>query len=101
MRKIMLSLTAVGVLADSVDKVLSDEQSKIDRLNKIKEVAVTKIVDIEQETTNLTNKLEEDIKAINLKIRTANMWALENKQALQLEIQKADKAIERLSKVVL
>lgn len=98
MRKIMVFVGAEGIMTDTVDKVLADEQSKINRLNKIKEVANTKIADVEQETLNLTYKLEEIIRELNLEIRKVNVLALEKKEKLKLEIKKADKAIERLSK---
>lgn len=100
MKRITLSLMTLGVItmADSVDKVLSDEAHKIKRLQVIKDKALKDIEAVTLRDKELVEKYHEDLKALNDRLAEGKAEVHEAIDSLEKEIEKADKAIERLSK---
>lgn len=120
MRKVLLSVLAcVALKGDSVDKIMSDEQTKLDRLNKVKGKAELDLAQAEKERNDLKEgikdsyiKFEEqvvkdfnDLKKKHLdalsKLKVDNlhkaMQADETVDALSQEIVRAENYIKRLS----
>lgn len=96
-KKIMIFVGAI-VSADSVDKILADEASKVQRLQNVKTTLVDKIEKVKQIEINTRIRIEAEIKKLQSELVDNSSESLAEQEALQLEIQKADKAIERLSK---
>lgn len=98
MKKLGLLLLGSIVLADSVDKILADEASKVERLKNVKDVLVSKIEEVKQIETDTRVKIEAEIKKLQSELVDNYLKSLQEQERLQLEITKADKAIERLTK---
>lgn len=97
MKKLVFLLGAT-VLADSVDKILADEASKVERLKNVRETLVSKIEEVKQIETDTRVKIEAEIKKLQSELVDNSLKSLQEQERLQLEITKADKAIERLTK---
>ncbi|MGL5753221.1 MAG: hypothetical protein ACRCXT_21945 [Paraclostridium sp.] len=97
MKKLVFLLGAT-VLADSVDKILADEASKVERLKNVRETLVSKIEEVKQIETDTRVKIEAEIKKLQSEVVDNYLKSLQEQERLQLEITKADKAIERLTK---
>lgn len=100
MKRITLSLMTLGAItmADSVDKVLSDEAHKVKRLEVIKDKALRDIEAVKVRDKELVEKYHEALKALNTRFAEGKAEVIEAIDSLEKEIEKADKAIERLSK---
>ena len=100
MKIITLSLMALGsiTMADSVDKVLSDEAHKVKRLEVIKDKAIKDIEAVKLRGNEIFDKYHEDLKVLNAKLAESRAEVNQTIDSLEKEIEKADKAIERLSK---
>lgn len=97
MKRLGISLRAI-VSADSVDKILADEASKVERLMKVREALVSKIEEVKQNELEETSRLETEIKKLHSAIFRGALESLEVQEDLANEITKAVKAIERLTK---
>lgn len=99
MRRITLSLFVSAVtMVDSVDKVLSDEADKIKRLAVIKDKALKNIEAVLLRDKELVDKYNEDLKSLNARLSEGKAEVHEAIDSLEKEIEKADRAIDRLSK---
>ena len=85
-------------MADSVDKVLSDEAHKVKRLEVIKDKAIKDIEAVKLRGNEIFDKYHEDLKVLNAKLAESRAEVNQTIDSLEKEIEKADKAIERLSK---
>lgn len=98
MKKLGLLLLRTAIMADSVDKVLSDEAHKVKRLEIIKEDTEKKIT----LTLNISDEINAEyqlaLKALNTKLAEDEADIKDELDRLHTEVAKADKAIERLSK---
>lgn len=121
MRKVLLSLVgAVSILSsDSVDKIVSDEQSKLQRLEKVKgkaeldlELALKESKDVsiseaesyvklhDKQVKELEDLRQKHIKQLqDLKVDNLHKSRLANDKVdgLKYEIERATKYIEKLS----
>lgn len=97
MKRLGISLRAI-VSADSVDKILADEASKVERLKNVRDALVSKIEEVKQIETDTKVKIEAEIKKLQSELVDNSLESLQEQERLQLEITKADKAIERLTK---
>lgn len=97
MKKIMILVGAIASV-DSVDKILSDEASKVERLKNVKTTLVNKVEEVKQTEIKERAKLEAEIKKLQTSIVDKHLESLKVQEDLSNEISKADKAIERLTK---
>lgn len=97
MKNIMIFVGAIASV-DSVDKILSDEASKVERLKNVKTTLVNKVEEVKQNEIKERAKLEAEIKKLQTSIVDKHLESLKVQEDLSNEISKADKAIERLTK---
>ena len=98
MKKLGLLLLGTVTMADSVDKVLSDEAHKVKRLEVIKEDTEKKITLTLDKDDEINAKYQSDLRALNTKLAEDKADIEAELDRLHTEVAKADKAIERLSK---
>lgn len=97
MKNIMILVGAIASV-DSVDKILADEASKVERLKNVKTTLVNKVEEVKQTGIKERAKLEAEIKKLQTSIVDKHLESLKVQEDLSNEISKADKAIERLTK---
>lgn len=97
MKNIMILVGAIASV-DSVDKILADEASKVERLKNVKTTLVNKVEEVKQTEIKERAKLEAEIKKLQTSIVDKHLESLKVQEDLSNEISKADKAIERLTK---
>lgn len=97
MKSIMILVGSI-VSADSVDRILADEASKVERLKNVKTALVNKVEEVKQAEIDERVKLEAEIKKLQTAIVDGALESLKVQEDLTNEITKADKAIERLTK---
>lgn len=119
-RLIKLFVGALALKSDSVDKIMSDEQTKLDRLNKVKEKAELDLAQARVEHSDLHKEIKEsyvkfdeqskkefeDLKKKHLdklnKLKLDNLHKATQADNtvgdLCMEISRASSYIERLSK---